>query len=131
MQLTLHADYALRVLLYLSSHPGRMVSTQAISPGRNGGVTLARPVEAIRIGDVVRATETNLALVECFDMKTNTCVIAQVCRLKGVLQEALRGFLSVLDEYTLADLMANGGGERLSAAFIQKRIRQHGARSAS
>lgn len=148
MQLTLHADYSLRVLLYLGSHPGRMVSTHEISnayriskhhlvrvvqrlgetgyititPGRYGGTSLARLPADIRIGDVVRATETNLTLVECFDMKTNNCVIAPVCRLKGVLQDALLGFMSVLDEYTLADLMGNGGAERLSATFKKKNV---------
>jgi Rrf2 family nitric oxide-sensitive transcriptional repressor len=147
MQLTLHADYSLRVLLYLGSHPDRIVSTQEISkaygiskhhlvrvvqrlseagyvtitPGRYGGVTLARDPAGIRIGDVVRATETNLALVECFDMKTNTCVIANVCGLKGVLQEAVQGFLSVLDQYTLADLMGGGGIRRLAAVFAGRK----------
>jgi Rrf2 family nitric oxide-sensitive transcriptional repressor len=143
MQLTLHADYALRVLLYLGSHPERVVSTQeiskgygiskhhlvrvvqrlseagyvTISAGRNGGVALARSAEQIRIGDVVRSTETNLAIVECFDMKTNACIIAPVCQLKGVLQDALQGFLSVLDRYTLADLMGQGRAQRLAAVF--------------
>src|SRR5678816_152340 len=84
MQLTLHADYALRTLLYLGSHPGRPVPTQEISrsygisrhhlvrvvqrlsdtgyvsvtPGRYGGAVLARDPSKIRIGDVVRSTET-------------------------------------------------------------------------
>ena len=146
MQLTLHADYALRVLLYLGSHPDRVVSTQEISKGygiskhhlvrvvqrlneagyvnitagRHGGVALARGPEDIRIGDVVRSTETNLAIVECFDMKTNACVIASVCHLKGVLQDALRGFLSVLDRYTLEDLMGQGRAQRLAAVFGRK-----------
>jgi Rrf2 family transcriptional regulator, nitric oxide-sensitive transcriptional repressor len=146
MQLTVHADYALRVLLYLGSHPDRVISTQEISKaygiskhhlvrvvhrlsaegyvtitaGRYGGAELARKPVDIRIGDVFRATETNLALVECFDMKTNTCVIAPVCRLKGVLQEALDGFLGVLDRYTLADLMGSGGIQRLASVFEKK-----------
>jgi len=146
MQLTLHADYALRVLLYLGSNPDRVVSTQEISKGygiskhhlvrvvrrlneagyvnitagRRGGVALARGPEHIRIGDVVRSTETNLAIVECFDMKTNACVIAPVCHLKSVLQDALRGFLSVLDRYTLEDLMGQGRAQRLAAVFGRK-----------
>lgn len=146
MQLTVHADYALRVLLYLGSHPERVISTQEISKaygiskhhlvrvvqrlsaegyvtikaGRYGGAELARKPEDIRIGDVFRATETNLALVECFDMKTNSCVIAPVCRLKGVLQEALHGFLDVLDRYSLADLMSGGDIQRLAAVFEKK-----------
>jgi len=143
MQLTLHADYALRTLLYLGSHPDRPVPTQEISrcygisrhhlvrvvqrlsetgyvsvtPGRYGGAVLARDPSKIRIGDVVRSTETNLAVVECFDMKTNTCIIAPVCQLKGVLQDALQEFLSVLDRHTLADLMGQGRSQRLAAVF--------------
>ncbi|MEQ1948567.1 MAG: Rrf2 family transcriptional regulator [Bryobacteraceae bacterium] len=31
MQLSLHADYALRVLIYLGAHPGKTVSTAQIS----------------------------------------------------------------------------------------------------
>jgi Rrf2 family nitric oxide-sensitive transcriptional repressor len=146
MQLTVHADYALRVLLYLGSHPDRVISTQEISKaygiskhhlvrvvqrlnaegyvtitaGRYGGAMLAREPHQIRIGDVFRATETNLVLVECFDMKTNACVIAPVCGLKGVLQEALQGFLDVLDRYTLADLMSAGGIQRLASVFDRK-----------
>ena len=91
-----------------------------IVPGRYGGVTLARSPKEIRLGDVVRATETNLSVVECFDMKTNTCLIANVCGLKGVLQKALSGFLSVLDDYSLADLVGGGGGQRLAAVFAKK-----------
>jgi Rrf2 family nitric oxide-sensitive transcriptional repressor len=145
MQLTLHADYALRTLLYLASHPDRPVSTQEISkaygiskhhlvrvvqrlneagfidiaPGRYGGASLSKEPKQIRVGDVFRATETNLNLVECFDMKTNTCVIAPVCRLKGVLGEALGSFLSVLDRYTLEDFTSNRGMQRLAAVFAK------------
>jgi Rrf2 family nitric oxide-sensitive transcriptional repressor len=146
MQLTLHADYALRVLLYLGSHPDRAVPTSEISkayaisrhhlvrvvqrlsekgyvritPGRYGGAALARDPQSIRIGEVVRSTETNLAIVECFDMKTNTCIIAPVCQLKSVLQEGLQAFLSVLDQYTLADLIGRGGAQRLAAVFSRR-----------
>jgi Rrf2 family nitric oxide-sensitive transcriptional repressor len=132
MQLTLHADYAFRVLLYLGSQPqGTVVSTEEISrsygisrhhlvrvvqtlsdhgyvevsPGRSGGVSLAREAHMIRLGDVVRSAETNLRVVECFDVDTNTCPIIAICRLKPVLGEALDAFLGVLDGYTLADLL--------------------------
>src|SRR6185295_14291461 len=102
MQLTLHADYAFRVLLYLGSLPtGTVASTSeisraygisrnhlvrvvhtlskhgyvAISNGRGGGVSLAKEPQNIRLGDVIRNAETNLRVVECFDKETNTCPI--------------------------------------------------------
>ena len=132
MQLTLHADYAFRILIYLGSRPdGAVVSTQEISqsygiskhhlvrvvqtlnqhgyvevfPGRSGGIALGCPANKIRLGDIVRIAETNLRIVECFDEETNTCPIVPVCQLKPILSEALNAFIGVLDRYTLADLL--------------------------
>ena len=73
--------------------------------GRAGGVRLARPAADIRIGDVVRETEDNLCLVECFNPETNRCPIAPACGLAGALDLALRAFMAVLDAVTLADLV--------------------------
>lgn len=74
--------------------------------GRDGGVRLAKAAEQIVVGAVVRATEDNLNLVECFDPETNQCPIAPACALAPALDEALTAFLQVLDRYTLADLIA-------------------------
>jgi len=130
MRLTVHTDYALRTLLYLGLHGERLGSIRAIAQaydisenhltkvvhrlgrggfvntvrGRGGGICLARPPAAIRIGDVVRRTEEDMALVECFG-SANTCRITAACRLRGAFDEALRAFLAVLDGYTLADLL--------------------------
>jgi len=130
MRLTVHTDYALRTLLYLGLHGERLGSIRAIAQaydisenhltkvvhrlgrggfvntvrGRGGGIRLARPPAAIRIGDVVRRTEEDMALVECFG-SANTCRITAACRLRGAFDEALRAFLAVLDGYTLADLL--------------------------
>ena len=147
MQLTLHADYAFRVLLYLGSQPtGRVVPTKEISraygisthhlvrvvqtlnekgfvrvtAGRTGGVALARDPQDINLGGVMRSAESNLQLVECFDPKTNTCPILPVCQLKPVLSEALNAFLSVLDGYTLADLLHGRNRSRLSSVFASR-----------
>jgi len=144
MQLTLHADYAFRVLLYLGSKPeGYVASTREISAaygisrhhlvrvaqtlakhgyvnisgGRVGGLTLAREPQAIRLGDVIRRAETNLQVVECFDKETNSCPIINVCQLKPVLHLALNAFLAVLDDYTLADMLARNRGARLAKVF--------------
>lgn len=135
MQLTLYTDYALRVLLYLGLKPGQRGTITEISRsygisrnhlvkvvhqlgvlgyldnlrGRAGGLALAMPPDKINIGEVVRQTEPNFRLVECFDMKTNTCPIAPICALKGALYEAQKQFLGVLDRYTLADVLGNAG----------------------
>ena len=131
MHLTLHADYSLRVLLYLAARPGGLVSTQEVSEaygiskhhlvrvvqtlnkegfvevraGRTGGITLARQPSEITLGKVFRVAEPDFHLVECFNKEENTCPIAPACGLKGVLYEAREAFLAVLDKYTLADVM--------------------------
>lgn len=145
MQLSLHADYGLRVLLYLGSHPGEIVATQEISdayrisknhlvrvmqtlgehgyikvlPGRSGGVTLAKDPSEIRLGDVVRDAEPNLHLVECFEPETNTCPIIGVCSLKSHLVRALDAFIAELNKYTLADLLTPTRRQRLAEVFVQ------------
>ena len=81
--------------------------------GRRGGLRLARPPEEIRVGDVVRGAEENLALVECFAPASSECAIEPACGLRAALHEALAAFLAVLDGYTLADLVARRRGPLL------------------
>lgn len=76
--------------------------------GRNGGVRLAGPPESINVEQVLRATEDNFDLVECFNAAQNHCVITDVCKLKGVLNTALAAYFSVLRQTSLADLIKNG-----------------------
>lgn len=132
LNLTLHADYSLRILLYLRdrqvstqeiseaygisrNHLGRVVQTlQAhsfvqASVGRSGGLTLSRNPAEINIGQVVRKTEATFQIEECLDPETNTCRIAPVCKLRGILAEALKAFIQVLDGYTLADVVQMKG----------------------
>ncbi len=131
MQLTQYTDYSLRTLIYLGLRRDGLSTITEISEsygisrnhlvkvvhqlgaqglivtvrGKGGGIRLASPPDEINIGDVVRRFE-NLALVECFS-DGNTCAISPSCRLRGVLQEAMRGFMEVLDTYTLQDLLAS------------------------
>jgi Rrf2 family nitric oxide-sensitive transcriptional repressor len=67
--------------------------------GRRGGVRLARPADQINVGDLVRHTEAGFALVD-----RAGCLIAPACGMPGILAEATRAFLSVLDGCTAADL---------------------------
>jgi Rrf2 family nitric oxide-sensitive transcriptional repressor len=77
--------------------------------GRAGGFRLAKDPKAIRIGAVIRQTEGDVILVECFDPSTNTCPLIATCQLRAALQEALAAFFAVLDGYTLADLIRYPG----------------------
>jgi Rrf2 family nitric oxide-sensitive transcriptional repressor len=130
VRLTRHTDYALRCLTLLALHPEDAVTVPEIARrmhcsedhmfkvvhrlaaegfvvtqrGRSGGVRLARDPERIGVGAVVRRLEESFALVECFTPETNECPIAPACALAKTLDKALRAFLAVLDEVTLADI---------------------------
>ncbi|MEO3471328.1 Rrf2 family transcriptional regulator [Roseomonas sp. CAU 1739] len=86
--------------------------------GRRGGMRLARPAEQITVGEIIRWTEAPLDLVECFDADSNTCRLIGACHLSRGLQRALRAFLSVLDDLTIADIAINRDAllERLGLA---------------
>lgn len=130
MRLTSFTDFAFRLLIYAAARDGRLVTIEEVVDhfeisrghlmkvaraltgsgyltavrGRGGGLRLARPPQEIGLGDVVRATEPDFALVECFETR-NHCVITPKCRLRIILNESLDAFVAVLDRYTLSDLM--------------------------
>lgn len=126
MQLTRHTDYALRLLMYLTdlgeerTSIAEVADAQMISRthlmkianelahrgfieavrGRSGGIRLARPAEEINLGEVVRATEPGCGLVDC-----TGCRLIRRCNLPGIFDQAQNAFQSVLDKYTLAQLV--------------------------
>ncbi|MBS4218459.1 Rrf2 family transcriptional regulator [Bacillus sp. FJAT-49711] len=132
MRLTNYTDYSLRVLIFLASKPHDALSTISeiaeayhISKnhltkiihelgkmgviktirGRGGGIKLAVAPGEINIGAIVRKTEEDFQLVPCFEKGDAYCTISPVCGLKHILYEALAAYLSVLDKYTLADII--------------------------
>ena len=72
--------------------------------GRGGGLRLLRAPTDIRVGDVVRSSETDFRLVECFDPRTNTCSLTPSCRSKGAFHAALQAYFKELDAFTLANI---------------------------
>jgi Rrf2 family nitric oxide-sensitive transcriptional repressor len=128
MRLTTLTDFSLRMLIHLAVKPdGRatiaeVAAAYAVSEshlmkvahllgqggyvatlrGRGGGLSLARPAADIRVGDVVRHMEPDMALVPCFG--DGHCAIQPGCRLKQRLHAARDAFLAVLDATTLADI---------------------------
>jgi len=133
MKLTAFTDYSLRVLIFLAAQPGRRATIAEIARtfdvkvnhlmkvvhflgkagllsnvrGRGGGLDLACAPKDIVLGHVVRMTEGAAVPAECFGDDPGNCCIARVCRLRGVLQEAVEAFYLVLDGYTLEDLVEN------------------------
>lgn len=133
MRLTKWTDYTLRVLMHCAairqreqpatigeiaerheisrSHLMKIVMTLSAlgwiesTRGRGGGIRLLKPADQITVGDVVRQTETDFHMVECFDEDSNTCHLNRFCRLKSVLSEATDSYLKVLDGVTVADLV--------------------------
>jgi Rrf2 family nitric oxide-sensitive transcriptional repressor len=75
--------------------------------GRNGGISLAKPSNQITVGEIVRLTESNFNIVECFNKKTNSCSITSSCKLKHLLQNATNAFLDKLDKTTLEQICIN------------------------
>ena len=127
MRLSRYTDYELRVLLFLGRDPARLCSIAEIARGyaisqnhlmkvvndlvnagylesvrgRTGGIRLARTPAEINVGALIRHTEDDFALVEC-----GTCLIAPACGATSVLDEALGAFMTVLNGYSLADMLA-------------------------
>ena len=130
MRLSEYTDYSLRVLMYCAAHPERLVTIAelaeqhqvsrnhlmkvvndlsrqgviATTRGRGGGLRLLQTADTIRVGDIVRAAETDFRLVECFDPATNVCTLTPTCRLKQVFGNALQAYFRELDGVTLADI---------------------------
>ncbi len=130
MRLTDFSDYTLRVLMYAAARGDRLITIEETAKvygvsrahlmkvanlltrggylravrGHGGGLALAKPPQKIRLGEVLRATEPDFALVECFTSE-NQCLITPRCRLRLALREALAAFTKTLDRYTLADLL--------------------------
>lgn len=137
MQLTQYTDYSLRVLIYLSTFPDRKVTIATIAKnfnvsqnhlkkvvhnlsqhgllksirGRSGGLRLGKDPAEITVADVIRVTESSFNLAECFNQKKNTCPIYLTCALKRILGEASGQFMSVLDNYTMADIVGSSRGQ--------------------
>lgn len=133
MQLTIFTDYALRSLMYLAGHPDQLCNVKEIAEhygisrhhlvkvvhrlgqldyivstkGKGGGIRLARAPEDLKLGDLVKALEPHMDLVECFDRERNGCRISMNCQLKHYLWDAAQAFINSLNRYTLADTIKN------------------------
>lgn len=130
MELTYYTDYALRVLIYAGLRQEKLCLISEIAEhygisenhlmkvvhglaqggfvrtyrGKGGGLTLAKDPKDIIVGAVVRRTEGPFEPVECF-RTGNKCALTGACDLPDIFEEAFQAFITVLDRYTLADLL--------------------------
>ncbi|WP_265517973.1 iron-responsive transcriptional regulator RirA [Nitratireductor luteus] len=131
MRLTRQTNYAIRILMYCGANEGRLSRIPDIAQayslsdlflfkilqplvehglvqtvrGRNGGVRLAKPADEITLFDVVRVTEENFAMAECFENDSAECPLIDGCGLNEALRKALNAFFEVLASYTIQDLV--------------------------
>lgn len=138
MQFSLHTDYALRLLIHLSSIEEGLTSIAEVAEaqnisrthlmkisnalardgfiealrGRNGGIKLARPPAKINLGDVVRSTENICGLIDC-----GNCRLTAICGLPSILKEASAAFQATLDRYNLADCISPPTAELTKSGF--------------
>jgi Rrf2 family nitric oxide-sensitive transcriptional repressor len=136
MRLTAYTDYTLRTLMHLAINQDHLVTIQDIADlhsvsknhlmkvvhqlglsgmvdtvrGRNGGLKLSKDPKQINIGEVVRNSESDFFMAECFDHNDTCCAYASACALKGVLSSATAAYLAVLDGVTLEDLISKKVG---------------------
>lgn len=75
--------------------------------GKGGGIKIAKRMDELRLGDLIKQLEPSMNMVECFDAKTNTCRITRSCQLKHYLFEATQDFINTMNKYTLADTVQN------------------------
>jgi Rrf2 family iron-responsive transcriptional regulator len=131
MRLTRQTNYAMRILMYCAANDTRLSRIPEIAAsysvselflfkilqplvehglvqtvrGRNGGVRLGRPADKISLFDVVRVTEENFAMAECFENDDADCPLIDSCALNAALREALNAFFEVLARHTISDLI--------------------------
>ncbi|WP_455466650.1 iron-responsive transcriptional regulator RirA [Bartonella sp. B39] len=139
MRLTKQTNYALRMLMYCAdnqeslSRIPEIARTYAVSEfflfkilqplveagfiktvrGRNGGVKLAKPAAEISVADVVKVTEDNFYMAECFNTAESNCPLIDFCGLNAALQKALNAFFDVLSVISLADLQQQTSQKQL------------------
>ncbi|MDY6051625.1 MAG: Rrf2 family transcriptional regulator [Rothia sp. (in: high G+C Gram-positive bacteria)] len=129
MRLTAFSDVSLRVLMLLSGLKGEQISTQKIAEGvgtpynhvaksvaflanlglvestrgRTGGVRLSEAGARATVGQVLRASEGVIPMVECEEGE-NKCPMSHSCSLKKILANAREEFFKILDPVVISKL---------------------------
>lgn len=131
MRLTRQTNYAVRILMYCAANKDQLSRIADIAKaytvselflfkilqpltraglvetvrGRNGGIRLGRAATAITLLDVVKVTEENFSMAECFDNDVSECPLVDSCGFNAALRKALGAFFDVLAQYSIDDLV--------------------------
>lgn len=130
MQLSKFTDYSFRALIYLALNKDERCTVQVLAQrldtsihhmkkvihnlskyeyvtsqkGRNGGLCLGLEPKDINLGEILKITEENMNLFDCFSNK-DSCPLAKGCKLKAISNKALSKFIDEFEKYTLEDLL--------------------------
>jgi Rrf2 family protein len=141
MRLTKQTGHAIRILIECANAENQLVKVAQISErlgitkqnvfkivhilsragfisamrGPSGGVKLAKPAAAIRIGDVVRAIEVTDVEIGGED-DAGRVKVRDSGTINSVFDDAMTAFVSVLDQHSLADL---SGGRQMIARLAR------------
>lgn len=143
MQLKKYTDYGLRVLMYLACQPEQAITNVRIicevfnlsanhvnkvvhhlaklelidtKRGKNGGFTLAKPLNIIKLDFVIRQLEGDEEWIDCISPR---CVALPACKLNGIVEQGKVLFYEHLSKYTVADLVSDNKAQ-LQAIFVQE-----------
>lgn len=142
MRLTKQTNYAIRILMYCDTNKGKLSQVSEIARaynvsenflfkilqplvkanfvktvrGRNGGIQLTKDAQEICLAEVVKVTEDNFSLAECFENHAAECPLINACGLNSAFKKALKAFFSVLEQTTIAQLQRPNFKEKLGLA---------------
>lgn len=139
MRLTKQTNYAIRILMYCDTNKGKLSQISEIAKaynvsenflfkilqplvkanfvktvrGRNGGIYLTKSAQELSVAEVIKVTEDNFAMAECFENDTVECPLVDACGLNAAFSKALKAFFSVLEQTTIAQLQRPNFKEKL------------------
>lgn len=131
MQLSKFSDYAFRALMFLALNNDKLCNIEEMASkleisehhlkkiinklaktdyitsikGRNGGIKLGKSPSEINLGDILKITEDNLNIVQCFKTKENCPYFSEKCKLREIINNSLLQFFNEFSKYTLADVI--------------------------
>jgi Rrf2 family transcriptional regulator, nitric oxide-sensitive transcriptional repressor len=132
MRLTLHTDYALRVMVHVGLRNGALTTINEIAEshgisknhltkvvhqlgragfletvrGKYGGIRLLVAPETLRLGEFIRSVEDDFALARCLRDGGDDCRADARCLAKRAFSRGLDAFFAALNTPTLADMIA-------------------------
>jgi len=140
MKISTRGRYALRLMLELAMNADQYTTIKTISErqdisgkyleqiisvlsragyvksirGSQGGYKLARPAEEYTVGMILRLIEGSLVPVACMDDEPNQCPRSEECVTLDVWRQIDEAVSAVVDNITLADLVAKQKAKRPS-----------------